>query len=127
MDKTQTTLIDPRWYEKPDTMEEAQTRIDAMLRRLEEADKLLKKPDYDLVKKLDVIKIEDPKERKKLDEIIGEIKSRPISKKLKKPALWVVPHHHGRPNYREKKEAYFGYLQEARIRGLYLLRHEEGQ
>ncbi len=99
----QTKLVDERWYEAPKTMDEATERIGLLLGRLEEAQKIINKPDYELVKRMETLKVEK-ESQKALDEIIADIKANPISVKgVRRPGLWALPHKRGKPVHREAR------------------------
>lgn len=102
--QTQTKIIDDEWYGPVKSIEEAKGRVDKMLARMEELEKQLNKPDYELAKKLAEIKVASDEDQGKLDDIIAEIKSRPISaKKEKAMALWVMPYKSGKATRREAR------------------------
>ena len=97
MIRMQTKLVDERWYDVPKTMDEAKGLINTLLGRLEEAEKMINKPDYELVKRIEAIKVA-PESQAVLDEILADIKAHPISDKgVRKSALWVLPHKNGNP------------------------------
>lgn len=102
----QTNLIDPKWYDEPKNFDEAKAYISAMRKRLEEADKIIKKPDYEVIESLTKIDFHDPeKAKEEIEKIVSEIKSRPIAeKKPRKPALYVVPYRSGKPITRERRK-----------------------
>lgn len=102
----QTKLNDPRFYVEQTSLEAANKMIADMRHRLEEADKLLMKPDYGVVEELRKIDFSDGKKAKEsVDIIIADIKSRPITeKKTRAKALYILPYHKGKPNYKGKRK-----------------------
>src|SRR5271157_2009328 len=100
----QTNLIDPRWNVEPKSLDEAKATINAMMRTLEEVEKILKKPDYDIVESLSKVDFSDSqKAKQEIDTIVAEIKNRSITeRKPKEPALYVVPYHKGKPKKGER-------------------------
>jgi hypothetical protein len=101
----QTILIDPRWNVEPKTLDEAKVIINAMMRKLEEAEKILKKPDYKIVESLSKLDFSNPEKAKHdIETIVAEVKSRPMAdRKPKKRALYVLPYHKGKPKTRERR------------------------
>ncbi|VVB57038.1 Uncharacterised protein [uncultured archaeon] len=102
----QTKLTDDRFYVEPKNFDEAKVLIIAMRKRLEEADKIIKKPDYEVVELLGKIDFSEPIQAKEeLDKIIAELKGRPISeRKPRRMALYVVPYHHGKSKTYERRK-----------------------
>lgn len=102
----QTILIDPRWNVEPKTLDEAKTIINAMMRKLEEAEKILKKPDYGVVESLSKIDFSNPEKAKhEVETIVAEVKSRPMADRPpRKRALYVLPYHKGKPKTRERRK-----------------------
>ena len=102
----QTNLIDPRWNINTSSIDEARIIMNAMMRKLEEAEKILKKPDYEVVASLSKIDFSDPtKAKQELEKIVSEIKGRPMAKRTpKKQALYVVPYQDGKPKLRERRK-----------------------
>ena len=101
----QTTLIDPRWNMEPGTLEEAKSVIAAMLRRLQEAEKILKKPDYETADSLTKVDFSNPKKaQQQVEAVVAKIKSTPISERKTRPrSLYVVPYYHGKPKTYEMR------------------------
>ena len=101
-----TNLIDPNWSTDPKSLGEAKSIIDAMMRKLEEAEKILKKPDYEIVDSLSKVDLSNPiKAKEEIEKIVAEIKSRPIAKRTpKKTALYVVPYYNNKPKLRERRK-----------------------
>lgn len=99
----QTKLVDERWYKEPKTFDESRELNKILLGRLEEAEKIINKPDYDLVKRMETIKVA-PESQTALEEIIADIKANPISVRgVRKPGLWVLPLKGGKPVHREAR------------------------
>ncbi|MFA4983176.1 MAG: hypothetical protein WC588_03085 [Candidatus Micrarchaeia archaeon] len=94
----QTTIIDPRWNMNPESLEEAKETIRAMMNKLEEAEKLINKSDYDTIEEISKLKNSAPETFKQdVEAIVEELKNRSrAERKPEKPFLCVVPYYKGK-------------------------------
>ena len=94
----QTKIIDPRWNMNPETLEEAKETMKEMMNKLEEAEKLINKSDYDTIEEISKLRNSKPETFKQdVEAIVEELKNRSrAQRKPGKPSLYVVPYYKGK-------------------------------